>query len=221
MRRRMKRGRGPNAGWGLQARRERLNNRQARIEDFPVFDTHRFDVGAVSVQNIQMYSVPLGNTGNGFVAPKTSADTSMDNAGRLSDEVLFVASRMGVKIQLDAAAVTAGANVMDDVRNLEQNIALRFTQPGFDRLYGTLDNYPAGGGIYTDLAGVVPGPGGMAIGNGVPAYGAMRKLNEVLRLGKGQTFAFRLEVTRAFNLLYPWRIQHIMIGVAERQVVQG
>lgn len=198
-----------------------LNNALAREEDYPLYDTILLPSGLTSPGERKFFSVPLGQAGSGFTEKKT-VDTNLETASKLPQGVIMVADRLGIQITLDYNQQFADTTVMDDIRAIHANVALKFSQLSMQRTYGPIGMYPGGGGQITDLGGIARTTGGgLNTSNGSPSFPAMRRLGTPINLNDGGQFNFTLDIGREFTLLWQWRIQCRLIGTIMRDVTQG
>jgi len=130
--------------------------RNVRLEDLPLYDTLRVDVGGLPAQTRQFFVNPIGAAADGF-APKTGYATNLTTAGQ-------VPSGRGFELHQLATFFRATSPTPDptsDISNFQNafiNSFLTFESLDYKRVLGPPDFYPAGGG--GSISGIGGGGGG-------------------------------------------------------------
>ena len=150
-----------------------------RVGEQSIWSTNRIAAGAVASQQFRFFTTPLGQTGQGFAAGLSIAETNLKEGGRIPSGLAF--DCLGLACIMQAGDVQAGA-VPDNLSTVQT--LTRHGVLSWDFLQTVIDVAPcsligAGGGINVGIsqanAGAAAAADVISVGNGFGGLWVYRK----------------------------------------------
>ena len=199
-------------------------NYRLRYKHFALWDTRRYTTAGTTLTagDHNFFRNPQGSqTADGFTT-KTYAETNLEKAGSLPDEVNCLVDRISVEIFPNGlfAATVVPANYKDLTALMRQGVVY-FESGDYKAYLGPLTMFPAGGGplVWTDGSNATAVSA--SANNGVPAPSAERQLVEPIAIRGGQSFKFVMFVGAAITLADGTNGLDVRVRLGGRQVVRA